>query len=112
MDSIINMINQNFTLTKGDSLSFTITIEDTEIAPDEITFTVKDNVNSVSSVILKSLNNGITRTEDEGYVYEVYIPYTDTEDLKLLNYIYQIELTFGADRETVCEGKFIITPEV
>lgn len=106
------MIKQNFTLTKGDSLSFTITIEDTEIAPDDITFTVKDNVNSVSSVILKSLNGGITRTEDEGYVYEVFIPYTDTEDLKLLNYIYQIELTFGADRETVCEGKFIITPEV
>lgn len=106
------MINQNFTLTKGDSLSFTITIEDTEIAPDDITFIVKDNINSNTEIIKKILDEGITRTEDEGYVYEVYIPYTDTEDLKLLNYIYQIELTFGADRETVCEGKFIITPEV
>lgn len=112
MDSTINMINQNFTLTKGDSLSFTITIEDTEIAPDDITFIVKDNVNSDKEIIKKSLNGGITRTEDAGYVYEVFIPYTDTEDLKLLNYIYQIEITFGADRETVCEGKFIITPEV
>lgn len=106
------MINQNFTLTKGDSLSFTITIEDTEIAPDDISFIVKDNINSNTEIIKKILNDGITRTEDEGYVYEIFIPYTDTEDLKLLNYIYQIELTFGADRETVCEGKFIITPEV
>lgn len=112
MDSTINMINQNFTLTKGDSLSFTITIEDTEIAPDDITFIVKDNINSNTEIIKKILDEGITRTEDEGYVYEVYIPYTDTEDLKLLNYIYQIEITFGADHETVCEGKFIITPEV
>lgn len=106
------MISQNFTLTKGDSLSFTITIEDSEIAPDDITFIVKENINSDIIIIKKILNGGITRTEDEGYVYEVFIPYTDTEDLKLLNYIYQIELTFGADRETVCEGKFIITPEV
>ncbi len=112
MDSTINMISQNFTLTKGDSLSFTITIEDSEIAPDDITFIVKENINSDIIIIKKILNGGITRTEDEGYVYEVFIPYTDTEDLKLLNYIYQIELTFGADRETVCEGKFIITPEV
>lgn len=107
------MVYQNFTLTKADSLEFTITLEDAEIAPDDIIFTVKDNVNSKKIDIQKSLSEGeIQRTEDEGYVYQIYIPYTDTDDLKILNYIYQIELIFGSVHETVAEGKFIITPEL
>lgn len=107
------MTNQNFTLTKGDSLEFTITLEDTEIAPNDIIYIVKDNVNSPSPVISKSLSKGeIERTEDEGYVYKIYIPFSDTEDLKILNYIYQIELIFGSVHDTVAEGKFIITPEL
>lgn len=107
------MTNQNFTLTKGDSLEFTITLEDTEIAPNDIIYIVKDNVNSQSPVISKSLSKGeIERTEDEGYVYKIYIPFSDTEDLKILNYIYQIELIFGSVHDTVAEGKFIITPEL
>ena len=107
------MITKNFTLIKGDSLEFTITIEDTEIAPNDIIFIVKDNVNSTASVIEKSLEDEeIERTEDEGYVYKIYIPSTDTDDLKILNYIYQIELIFGSVHETVAEGKFLITPEL
>lgn len=107
------MVYQNFTLTKADSLEFTITLEDAEIAPDDIIFTVKDNINSTKVAIQKSLSEEeIERTEDEGYVYQIYIPYTDTDDLKILNYIYQIELIFGSVHETVAEGKFIITPEL
>ena len=113
MDSTTSMITKNFTLTKGDSLEFTITIEDTEIAPDDIIFIVKDNVNSTDAVIEKSLaNEEIERTDDEGFVYKIYIPSTDTDDLKILNYIYQIELIFGSVHETVAEGKFLITPEL
>ena len=113
MDSITNMVNHNFTLTRGDSLSFNITFEDAQIAPDNIIFTVKDNINSQTAVITKSLQAGtITRTQDTGYVYNVYLPYTDTDDLKYLNYIYQIEVIFGGDHETCVEGKLIITAEV
>lgn len=113
MDSTTSMITKNFTLTKGDSLEFTVTIEDTEIAPNDIKFIVKDNVNSTDVVIKKSLvDEEIERTEDEGYVYKIYIPSTDTDELKILNYIYQIELIFGSVHETVAEGKFLITPEL
>lgn len=113
MDLTINMVNHNFTLTHGDSLSFNITFEDAEIAPNDIIFAVKDNCNSSDAVISKSLNDGtITRTQDSGYVYNIYIPYYDTDDLELLNYIYQIEVIFGSDHETCVEGKLIITPEV
>lgn len=113
MDLTINMVNYNFTLTRGDSLSFNITFEDSEIAPDNIIFTAKDNINSTEAVITKSLSTGtITRTSDEGFVYNIYIPYYDTDDLELLNYIYQIEVIFGSDHETCVEGKLIITPEL
>lgn len=107
------MISKNFTLTQGDSLEFTITIEDTEIAPDDIVFSVVDNINSEEPVIVKSLTEGgIEREGDEDYIYRVYIPYTDTDDLKILNYYYQISLLFGSVHETVAEGKFVITPEI
>lgn len=113
MDLIINMVSQNFTLTKGDSLEFTITLLDSEIAPSDIILTIKDNVNSTNAVITKSLSaHEIERTEDQGFVYQIYIPSTDTDDLKILNYIYQIEIIFGSVHDTVAEGKFIITPEL
>lgn len=106
------MVTQNFTLTRGDSLTFTITFEDTQIAPDDIIFTIKESITDKQYIIQKTLDDGdITRTADEGFVYSVYLPYTDTEDLKLLNYIYQIEVIFGADHENVVEGKLVITPE-
>lgn len=107
------MISQNFTLTRGDTLEFTITIEDTQTEPDEITFTVVDSTVKKTPVIIKKLSEEeIVKTEDEGLVYRVFIETEDTDYLKLLNYYYQIELQFSDTVETVAEGKFVITPEV
>ena len=113
MDSNTNMVNHNFTITKGDSLQFTITIEDTQVEPSDIIFTVKDESFDGEDVIHYSLLHGeINRKQEEGYVYSIYIPYYTSEKFKLLNYIYQIELVFGGDHETVAEGKLIVTPEL
>ena len=109
------MTNKNFTLTRGDSLEFRLNFLDTLQEPDELYFTVKDKSSDTTFVIQKSLDDGITRVydeEDETISYDVYVPHTDTSDLKLLNYIYQILAVFGSDYETVAEGKVIITPEV
>lgn len=107
------MVNQNFTLTKGDSLEFTITLEDSEIAPTDIAFIVKDNVNSVTPTLTKLLSKGeIERISETEYIYNIYIDYTESDQFKLLNYIYQIELTFGSTKDTVVEGKLVITPEL
>ena len=84
-------------------------------APDELYFTVKDKSSDTTYIFQKSLDDGITPVEsenDEVISYDVYIPHTDTSDLKLLNYIFQILAVFGSDYETVAEGKLIITPEV
>ena len=58
MDSNINMVNHNFTITKGDSLQFTITIEDTQVEPSDIIFTVKDESFDGEDVIHYSLLHG------------------------------------------------------
>lgn len=105
------MINQNFTLPKGDSLTFKITLVDADSAPENIYFTVKKNSQDSTLTLQKYIGNGITRTEDSGYVYEVYVPANESDKLELLNYIYGIKLVYGGEENTEVEGKLVITPE-
>lgn len=106
------MINKNFTLPKGDSLNFTITLVDAETAPDNIYLTVKKNSQDKKPILQKYIGNGITRTSDTDKIaYDVYLPYTDTEDLELLNYSYAIKIIYGSEQNTEVEGKLVITPE-
>ena len=105
------MLNQNFTLVRGNSLQFKLNILDSELLPDNIYLQVKNKSSDTTSVMMLELNNGITKIEDENS-YMVYIEASESAKLELLNYIYQISLLFGSDYETVVEGKLIITPEV
>ena len=105
------MLNQNFTLVRGNSLQFKLNILDTTAIPDNIYLQVKNKSSDTTSVMMLELNHGITKVEDENS-YMVYIEASESAKLELLNYIYQISLLFGSDYETVVEGKLIITPEV
>ena len=105
------MLNQNFTLVRGNSLQFKLNILDSETIPDNIYLQVKNKSSDTTSVMMLEFNNGITKIEDENS-YTVYIEASETAKLELLNYIYQISFLFGNDYETVVEGKLIITPEV
>ena len=105
------MLNQNFTLVRGNSLQFKLNILDSEILPDNIYLQVKNKSSDTTSVMMLELGNGITKVQDENS-YLVYIDAETTASLELLNYIYQISLLYGADYETVVEGKMVITPEV
>lgn len=104
------MVNQNFTLTKGNSLQFRLNIIDAE-EPDGIYLICKDKSSDTTSVFQLSLEEGITKVEDENS-YDFYISSEVTDTLQLLNYIYQISIEYGSDYETVVEGKLVITPEV
>lgn len=105
------MVNQNFTVTRGDALQFRINFVDTTTLPDNIYLSVKDKSSDTTSVLQLQLNDGIEKVEDMDS-YDVFIPSMDTEDLQLLNYIYQISTLYGSDYETIVEGKLVITPEV
>ncbi len=105
------MVNQNFTLTRGNSLQFRLNFVDAEVLPDNLYFMVKNKSSDSVSVMVLDLDNGVTKVEDMDS-YDFYIPATSTENLQLLNYIYQILMKTGSDYETIVEGKLIITPEL
>lgn len=105
------MVNQNFTVTRGDALQFRINFLNATSLPDNIYLTVKDKSSDTTSVLQLQINDGITKVEDADS-YDVFIPSPDTEDLQLLNYIYQVSTLYGSDYETIIEGKLVITPEV
>lgn len=105
------MVYQNFTVTRGNALQFRINFVDATTLPDNIYLNVKDKSSDTTSVLQLHLNDGIEKVQDMDS-YDVFIPSLDTEDLQLLNYIYQISTLYGSDYETIVEGKLVITPEV
>lgn len=105
------MVNKNFTLVRGNSLQFRLNFVDADSLPDNLFFILKNKSSDTESVLQLTLNNGITKVEDADS-YDFYIPASDTGELELLNYIYQIAISYGGDFETVVEGKLIITPEL
>ena len=105
------MINQNFTVVRGDTRQFRLNFIDSETEPDELYFTLKDKSSDTTAILQKSLDDGIVKVEDE-ISYDFTITHNDTKDLKLNNYIYQILALYGSDYETLVEGKLVITPEV
>lgn len=105
------MVYQNFTVTRGNALQFRINFVDAITLPDNIYLNVKDKSSDTTSVLQLHLNDGIEKVQDMDS-YDVFIPSLDTEDLQLLNYIYQISTLYGSDYETIVEGKLVITPEV
>lgn len=105
------MVNKNFTITRGNSLQFRVNFVDAEALPDDINLILKDKSTDTKEVLKLELDDGITKVEDLDS-YDFYIAASDTEDLQLLNYIYQISVTYGSDIDTIVEGKLIITPEL
>lgn len=105
------MVNQNFTLTRGDALQFRINFLDANALPDDIYFTLKNKSSDTTVILQLRLGDGITKVSGR-YSYDVYISSESTADLELLNYIYQITTVYGSDYETIVEGKLVITPEV
>ena len=105
------MINQNFTVVRGDSLQFRLNFVDTNTPPNALYFSLKDKSSDTTVILQKSLGNGITKVSNQ-LSYDFYLEHSDTNDLKLNNYIYQILALYGSEYETLVEGKLIITPEV
>lgn len=105
------MVNQNFTLTRGDALQFRINFLNAESLPDNIFMMVKNKSSDTTTVLQLQLGSGITKVDDADS-YDVFIASTSTTELELLNYIYQIATLYGSDYETIVEGKLVITPEV
>lgn len=105
------MVNKNFTVVRGNSLQFRLNFVDADSLPETINLILKNKSSDSESILELELNDGITKVENMDS-YDFYISPSDTAELELLNYIYQINISYGSDVDTIVEGKLIITPEL
>ena len=105
------MVNKNFTIVRGNSLQFRVNFMNADTLPEYINFILKNKSSDALKVAELKLNEGIYKVEDEDS-YDFYLEGSTTQDLELLNYIYQISVTYGSDVDTIVEGKLMITPEL
>ena len=106
----------NIHLVRGDTIGLKFQRKDTnDEVITEITqqmwFTVKINTTMEDYEIQKTLGNGITFTEEDSY-YHILINSNDTEDLKYMEYHFDIQVENNGIVATIKRAKLIIEPEV
>jgi hypothetical protein len=107
----------NIIMKKADTLSFGVKIEglDGDVL-SAATFAVKRQKGDDDVVIQKTLENGITQSEDEEDTYVVRLSPSDTENIEADVYVYDLEVRIGTDttisnsqdRFTVMDGRLTI----
>ena len=102
-------------ITRGDTkvLKFQRKNEDGVIETEakELYFTVKENSNKQNYLFQKTLDNGITFS-DEDYYYRITISPDDTNNLYYGTYMYDIEVKEDDYVKTIDLGEFVIKEEV
>ena len=107
----INKVNElSIKMVKGDSLSFTIEIEELEVDLDDAFFTVKNNEYDDVAQVKKSLNNGICKVDTNKYL--VMLTPRDTKYLDTKSYYYDLEITVGDSVYTVIKGLFTLVQDI
>ena len=77
---------------------------------EKVWFTLKENANSKKNLIQKTLNDGISFTED-GY-YHIVLKPQDTKKLKYKKYYYDIQVENAGTVNTIAYDKLKINPEI
>lgn len=91
----------NLSVPRGDTLAFGFEIDGvTDI--DTAYFSVKKSEDEVSYSFQKSLNNGIVKVEDGKY--SVRVAPSDTYNLELGQYVYDLEIGVNDDVFTLLSG--------
>ncbi len=108
----------DYEFTRGDTKvlnKFRVTDSNGEVltlsATDQLYFTMKDA--NRQAVVKKTIGNGIS-LEDDGY-YHITLESTDTEDLSVGTYSYDIELdlnTLNSFVNTIIEGEITLNQDV
>ena len=99
---------RDFSMIRGDTVQFTLTIKNTDEIPAEIWFSVRKG-SDAPYTFQKSLDDGIT-TDNEDYL--IRIAPEDTQELTPGRYLYDVELKFGADVYTVLMGRIELIEDV
>lgn len=96
----------NLEMTRGDTLSFGVSIVDLGQLLDSAYFTVKNNFDDEDFIFQKTLENGIEldHIEGEDYYYKVRIAPDDTSNLEPKKYYYDFEINVNGDTFTLLKG--------
>ena len=101
---------KNLVITRGDSLIFNFEVVDLQSALTSAYFSVKRNYSDTNYVVQKSLSNGITLV-DTG-VYKVRVAPSDTANLDLGSYYYDLQINISGDVYTILKGNLKIEYDV
>ena len=101
----------NLEMTKGDSFYLGFEILDLGGTLNSAYFTIKQNFDDTTPLVQKSLSSGITLDHYSGtnYYYKVHLLHTDTDDLELGQYYYDLQITKNSDTYTILKGIFSLT---
>lgn len=85
---------ENIYMVRGDTLFFTLEIEDLDTDLTSAYFSCKKNKNDTEYVFQKSLGDGIekTSTTTTGRTYKVIVDADDTKDLDEGHYYYDLQI--------------------
>ena len=103
-------MKKNFEIIRGDTLIFTIEIENLTEDLASCYFSCKKNIDDVTYTFQKSLDNGIEKVETGKYKIRVAPADTKTKDIG--QYIYDLQIGIGEDIYTVMTGTFTINKEI
>lgn len=95
------MSNYNITITRGDTLTFGVKFEGVDMV-DTAFFSCKKNQYDTDYIFKKALKNGIDFVENG--VYRVRVAPSDTAELDVGIYYYDLEIRKNGDVFTVLKG--------
>lgn len=107
---------KKISIVRGDTLAFNFEVEvksgDDYVPATALTsayFTVKQNAGG-SAVLQKSYGSGISKVKDG--LFAVRVAPSDTYNLNVGTYVYDLEITVGTDTYTILEGEFELRQDV
>lgn len=103
------MSKYNLDMVRGDTLAFGFEVDGiTDV--DTAYFSVKNTATDAAYIFQKSLNNGIEKVEDGKY--SVRVAPSDTHDLEVGSYYYDLQIGVNGDIFTVLNGKLNIEADI
>lgn len=78
---------------------------------DEVWFTVKENYNTSTKIIQKTLSSGEITFDSNNYYCVTILP-SDTSNLDYKNYVWDIQIKQGNNITTISSGKMKLKKEV
>lgn len=103
-------MDTNITMVKGDTLTFNVEYENTDIDLDSAYFSCKKNFADTDYLFQRSLGSGIDKISNG--LYAVHVLPENTENIPAGHYVYDFEVGIRRDKFTILRGILTIQSSV